>query len=278
MRILGAARITAALLFPVVFSGCVAALIPIAAGGMIARKEKVELESANQNSEILAKRTDVLITMPAPQAVSEISLVQGMRELPSPMRARQAFSGLMEYVAAQAGKDPVSDPRQSALLAAPGSLSPDRSDCSIRSPAAVFDLDPAGALFNPSAAVKADPELAQMLHAFRSQDISIFWISALTPLDAGAIRSRLVQSGLDPAGRDGLLLMRHIDDRKQTRRHDVSKTHCVVAIVGDAKSDFDELFDYLTDPSAALSIEALLDAGWFLTPPPLLDPSITEGQ
>jgi hypothetical protein len=52
----------------------------------------------------------------------------------------------------------------------------------------------------------------------------------------------------------------------------------VVAIAGDARSDFDELFDYLMDPSAALPIEALLDAGWFLTPPPLLDPSITEGQ
>ncbi len=275
---MGAARITAVLLFPVVLPGCVAALIPVAAGGMMAGKERVGLESGTQSAEVLTERSEVLIEMPAPGPASVKLGGQSMRELPPPMAGRQAFSRIIEYVAAQVSKDPVSDPRQSALLAAPGSLTPDRSDCSIRPPAVVLDLDPPAALLNPAAAVKADPELAQMLREFRSRDITIFWLSALTPLNAGAMRSRLIVSGLDPAGSDGLLLMRHIDDRKQTRRHDVSKTHCVVAIAGDARSDFDELFDYLMDPSAALPIEALLDAGWFLTPPPLLDPSITEGQ
>lgn len=275
---MGAARITAVLLFPVVLSGCVAALIPVAVGGMMAGKERVGLESGTQSAEVLTERSEVLIEMPAPSPASVKLGGQSMRELPPPMAGRQAFSRIIEYVAAQASKDPVSDPRQSALLAAPGSLTPNRSDCSIRPPAVVLDLDPGGALFNPATAVNADPELAQLLRDFRHRDISIFWLSALTPLDAGSIRSRLVESGLDTAGRDGLLLMRHIDDRKQTRRHDLSKTHCVIAIVGDTRSDFDELFDYLVDPSAALPIEALLDAGWFLTPPPLLDPSITEGQ
>ncbi len=274
----GAARITAVLLFPLLFSGCVAALIPVAAGGMLAGKDKIGLESGTQNAETLPARTDVLIAIPAPKPTSVRLGGQVAHELPPPMPGRGTFSGMFEYVAAQADKDPVSDLRQSALLAAPGSLTPDRSDCSIRPPAVVFDLDPADALFNPAAAVKADPELAQMLRDFRSRDITIFWLSALTPLDADAMRSRLSVSGLDPAGSDGLLLMRHIDDRKQTRRHDVSKTHCVVAIAGDTRSDFDELFDYLMDPSAAHPIEALLNAGWFLTPPPLLDPSITEGQ
>lgn len=278
MKLPDAARIAAILLFPVLFSGCVAALIPAAAGGMLAGKDKIGLESGAQNAEILRARTDILRAMPTPEPASVKLGGQGARELPPPVSGRGAFSGMFEYVTAQASQDPVSHPRQSALLAAPGSLTPDRSDCSIRPPAVVFDLDPDGALFNPAAAVKAEPELAQMLHAFRSRDISIFWLSALTPLDAGAMRSRLVESGLDPAGRDGLLVMRHIDDRKQTRRQDVAKTHCVVAIAGDTRSDFDELFDYLMDPSAALPIEALLNAGWFLTPPPLLDPSITEGQ
>jgi len=275
---MAAARIAAVLLFPVVLSGCVAALIPVAAGGMMAGKERIGLQSGTQNAETLPARTDVLIAMPAPEPAGIKLGRQVAFELPPPMPGRGAYSGIFEYVAAQAGKDPVSDPRQSALLAAPGSLMPDRSDCSIRPPAVVFDLDPAGAPFNPAAAVTADPELAQLLRDFRSRDISIFWLSALTPLEADAIRDRLAESGLDSVGRDGLLLLRHIDDRKQTRRHDVSKTHCVVAIVGDTRSDFDELFDYLMDPSAALPIEALMDAGWFLTPPPLLDPSITEGQ
>lgn len=275
---MGAARIAAVLLFPVVSSGCVAALIPVAAGGMLAGKDKIGLETRRQNAETVAARADVMIAMPTPVPASVKSGGPFARELPPPTPLRRAFSGMSDYVAAQADKDPVSDPRQSALLAAPGSLMPDRSDCSIRPPAVVFDLDPASALFNPAAAVKADPELAPLLREFRSRDISIFWLSALTPLDAGAIRSRLVESGLDPAGRDGLLLMRHVDDRKQTRRHDVSMTHCLVAIAGDTRADFDELFDYLMDPSASLPVEALMGAGWFLTPPPLLDPSTTEGQ
>jgi hypothetical protein len=51
-----------------------------------------------------------------------------------------------------------------------------------------------------------------------------------------------------------------------------------MAIAGDTKSDFDELFEYLKDPHAAEPLDELLGAGWFLTPLPLLKPSNTEGQ
>ena len=64
-------------------------------------------------------------------------------------------------------------------------------------------------------------------------------------------------------------MMRNGEDRKQERRREVSKTHCVVAIAGDTRADFDELYLYLKDRSAAQPLEELVGAGWFLTPLPI---------
>lgn len=197
----------------------------------------------------------------------------------------RALSDIFAYVDAQAKRDPIVQPRLSAILAAPGSLTPDRSDCSIRPPAVIFDLDRTGAVFDPTVEIKAQPAMTQMLRSFRMQEIEVFWISTRAAVDAGKIRNRLIESGLDPVGRDGLLLMRRADDRKQARRRELSETHCVIAIAGDAKADFDELYDYLKDPSAAKPLDDLLGAGWFLTPLPLgnsplplLNQSNSEGQ
>lgn len=287
---MGMARIAAIALLPALLSGCVAALIPVAAGGMMAGKEKIGIgaetkaEPAEANSVAdemkvpgpTPKPDPIVVVENPPPALTPID--EPAPAAPSPMSSYQAFAGIFGYAVAQADIDPVSEPRQSALLAAPGSLVPDRSDCSIRPPAVIFDLDPDGAVFAPAIEAAADPALVQMLRAFRMQEISIFWVSALPALDAGSVRRRLQQSGLDLIGRDGLLLMRRADDRKQTRRRELSETHCVIAIAGDTKSDFDELYDYLMDPSAAGTLDELLDAGWFLTPLPLLDPNTTEGQ
>ena len=282
------ARFAAIALLPALLSGCVAALIPVAAGGMMAGKDRVGLGGEAEAADAAAAEVEIpapnVVPAPAPTVIVENPPANSGPDgdpapaLTSPISSYQAFAGIFGYSAAQAAIDPIAQPRQSALLAAPGSLAPERSDCSIRPPAVIFDLDPAGALFNPAVEVKADPALVQMLRAFRMQDISIFWVSALPALDAGSVRRRLLQSGLDPIGRDGLLLMRRADDRKQTRRRDLSETHCVIAIAGDTKSDFDELYDYLKDPSAAQPLDELMDSGWFLTPLPLLDQSTTEGQ
>ena len=280
------ARIAAMVVLSALLSGCVAALIPVAAGGVLAANDKNRIVPKSRQSDTgsipdaastaAAEPVFAQTAAPAKQTPSAgASLATGLQH---PMSGYQVFSGILNYADTQAGLDPISEPRQSAILAAPGSLTPQRSDCSIRPPAVMFDLDPAGAVFDPVAETKAAPALAQILSAFRLQEIAIFWISELPALDAGAVRKRLVESGLDPIGRDGLILMRRADDRKQTRRRELSETHCVIAIAGDTKSDFDELYDYLKDPSAAQPLDAMLEAGWFLTPLPLLNPSITEAQ
>lgn len=191
----------------------------------------------------------------------------------------RAYDVMYTYVDLQARRDPVETPRQSAVLAAPGSLSPIRTDCSIRPPAVLFDLDPMDGTFDPADATTADPSLPQMLAALRMQEIEIFWSSTLPAVRAGEVRKALTDSGLDPRGRDGLLLMRNKEDRKQARIKDLSETHCLVAIAGDRRADFDELYLYLRDKSAAQPLEELIGAGWFLTPLPLNAPSpLNQGQ
>ena len=56
---------------------------------------------------------------------------------------------------------------------------------------------------------------------------------------------------------------------KQTRRDDFARAYCVVAMAGDERADFDELFAYLRDPTAALPLEKLVGQGWFIVPPPI---------
>jgi len=67
--------------------------------------------------------------------------------------------------------------------------------------------------------------------------------------------------------------MRYPGDRKQTRRDDLANVSCVIAIAGDSRTDFNELFEYLVKPEAALALELLIGQGWFLIPQALTQPS-----
>ncbi|GAA4641795.1 hypothetical protein GCM10023115_01960 [Pontixanthobacter gangjinensis] len=185
----------------------------------------------------------------------------------------RAYDALYSYVDSQARRDPVQSSRQSALLAAPGTLSPIRTDCSIRPPAVLIDLDPENAVFDPGVEAQPNPALSQLLASLRAQEIEVFWISELSAIQAGAVRKALVASSMDPVGRDGLLLMRRIEDRKQARRKELAETHCLLAIAGDTRADFDELYLYLKDANTAQPLESLIGAGWFITPLPLITPN-----
>ena len=187
---------------------------------------------------------------------------------PGAARAANPYMAFSSHALAQALLDPVENPRSSAILATPGSLSPVMSDCAIRPPAVLLDLDPGGETLDLDRPVVPNARLAAALADLRLRNVAVFWISGASAADAGKLRERLLISGLDPWGRDGLLLMRRADDRKQIRRRELSEMHCVVAIAGDSKGDFDELFDYLKNPAVAEPLDALIGDGWFLTPNP----------
>ncbi len=188
-----------------------------------------------------------------------------------------AYSPFISYALQSGQMVQSADQPFSALLADPTQVDGERLACSTKTPAVVIDLDPADALFDPVGLPQADTALAVGLGQLRRAGIDVFWISGHSADIAASIRRSLAVSGLDIEAQDSLLLMRYRDDRKQTRRRELAETHCLVAIAGDTKADFDELFDYLLDPALGDPLDILLDDGWFLTPLALSQtPSVEE--
>ncbi|MFN4113383.1 MAG: hypothetical protein ACK4GD_05535 [Sphingomonadaceae bacterium] len=292
------------LAMPLALGGCVAAAIPvIAASGIVARGDKHDSDDAISPVVAVEPKADTALAgAPAPTIESGSPAAAargGMAELAlAPPAAGvgtgiavaannsasatgavfaaqrvNPYAGFYLHAAEQARLDPVDTPRRSAVLATPGALEPVTSDCAILPPAVLVDLDPSGGRIDTAAAFPVNPDLAEVLSALRLQNVAVFWISSASAADAGRVRERLLASGLDPWGRDGLLLMRRADDRKDARRRELSETHCLVAIAGDSRSDFDELFDFLRNPAAAAPLDALMEAGWFLTPAPVSPPA-----
>jgi hypothetical protein len=214
----------------------------------------------------------------APAESSTATLLTGMAGLPAPSspspapRTAAPGSGFADFAAfarAQAAIPAAGAERRSAILADSGRLVPETRLCSIHPGAILIALDPAGGALDTARPLAADPGFAAGLADLRSEGVEIGWISARTADRAGAIRKALVASGLDPDGRDELVLLRFPEERKQTRREEFAKANCVLAIAGDERADFDELFAYLRDPAAATPLDSLIGKGWFLVPPPL---------
>ena len=160
--------------------------------------------------------------------------------------------------------------RTSAVLLDAAALKPDRIDCPSGEPAVLVDLDPESGDLFPIDVQSASPAFAQKLADLRVRGVLIAWISQSFANRETDVRRALLQSGLDPLGTDEVLLMRTSDDRKQTRRDELARNSCLVAIAGDTRSDFHELFDYLLNPGDAAALEPLIGEGWFLIPTPLL--------
>lgn len=298
------AQASAALLLLPALGGCVAAAIPVlAAGGLVVR----ETEPGNETGDavpVVEVEPKAAPAVPAaeigkgelpPRDSADAALEQAAVAPPPTLppatgvtatavaaTASASATGALiatgnddiyarfgRYALEQARLDPVAAPRRSAILAEPGSLAPTTTDCGILPPAVIVDLDPADASLDPTTPLPGNPALSAALASLRTNDVAVFWISGSSAAAAGQLRERLVATGLDPWGRDGLLLMRRSGDRKDARRRELAETHCVTAIVGDTRSDFDELFDFLRDPAAAAPLEPLVDAGWFLTSPPI---------
>lgn len=189
--------------------------------------------------------------------------------VPTPPRplATGAFAELINYANRQQSRS--AQNRASAVLADRASLQPDRAACNGSEATVLIDLDPDGDTFDPTLIERAAPGLPSALAQLRTAGVKIAWISANPVNQTGSIRDALNRSGLDIENADQLLLMRYPEDRKQTRREDLAANSCLVAIAGDTRTDFDELFEYLLNPQAAASLDPLMGNGWFLIPSPL---------
>lgn len=192
-----------------------------------------------------------------------------IRSAQTKLAEQRSFDSFYGYALAQASTDPLEAPMRSAMLRDPSSLQPLREDCGTKPPMVLVDLDPEGSAFDPQTGSTASPALVEVLAVLRSRNVSVAWIANVPASEAGAVRARLAQTGLDKGGNDLLLLTTTDLPSKQTLRRSLDDTACIVAIAGDAKSDFDELYDYLNAPDAAFALNEMFGEGWFLTPLPI---------
>ena len=181
------------------------------------------------------------------------------------------YADLVEYVDTMMDAD--AGLRQSAILRDPASLAPERNKCVAGHPTVLFDLDPAGGLFEPHTFGPDQRRISAHLEKLRENGVRIAWISGNSAAMAGDIRMALQRARLDPDGSDELVLLRYREDRKQTRRREIAQNACLIAIAGDSRSDFDELFDYINTPPSATMLETLIGRGWFLVPSPSNSPA-----
>lgn len=207
-----------------------------------------------------------LTSEPSP-SVAPVSAV-GVRQPPAPPVVATLFDPMVDYaLSPEFQSDGV---RPSAMLRDATSLRPSRAQCASGEPTVLIDLDPEGQDLALSENLTAPSALGIKLSQLRASGVRVAWISRQTADKEDQIRSALTRSGLDLAGNDQILLISEPDDRKQTRRDDLAEEACVIAIAGDTRSDFHELFDYLLNPDDAFALQPLIGDGWFIIPTPLL--------
>lgn len=286
-------------------SGCVAAAIPVIAASVIARKEakgdqpKAEPSRAPQKPivQVLLPSdyslpptggdspapglTEVALVPAAPQPTPAptaelIPAVQPVAQAPASASSSPdgttPYAAFARFAIANAPPPPAGKARRSALVDQDSITSEPRlTDCGDGPPAVVIDLDKGGKPFDLTDPPFPANGLAEQLAAIRTAGVTVLWSASLPVDTAPKLYTVLRASGLDPDRTDRLLLLRNNDERKQVRRLAAARDWCILAVAGDQRGDFDELYDYLRDPSGpiATALEPTFGAGWFLVPPPI---------
>jgi hypothetical protein len=183
---------------------------------------------------------------------------------------KNAYLPFARYALGEAAKREALGRVRSAVLVKNASLlEPKAIDCANKPLAAIIDLDVA-----PDTPAQMDVErqngFAVLLQAMRDGDITIVWLAEASEARLKPITD-LLREGDAPVMRDEDMVLIGLPKktRKQERRWQLAQSHCVVAIAGDQRSDFDELYQYLRDQSYAIRLEAFMGKGWFELPHPV---------
>ena len=209
--------------------------------------------------------------------VNEAALAAISNGLPLPgANGDQPYDAFIRFAMQQADRREDGRLRETVMLSGPpmnGTLS--LLPCGFLPPAVIVDLDDgSGAGLNLATAtsdtgVRAVEGLVDGLNELRRRDVAVIWMTS-QPFDRFDTLSALLRStGLDSTGNDTIVLTRSTAERKQERRMQTAASHCILAIAGDRKADFDELYDYLRNPDLPIESDRMIGAGWFLAPPPL---------
>jgi hypothetical protein len=286
-------------------SGCVAAAIPVLAGGVLARKELAGPASAPAPAPAPTATSASLppvVTLPAEAAdeaapaspeplTAELPASIATEPAASPAAAPQpvpalsigapaagGVSAFAAFVTAAATAPPSFGPpssgaaRLSVLIDAESLISgPKRLACAAQPLAVAINLDPGTAKLDLNDPPAAAPGLAEALSAIRSAGVRVFWTSALPVDKADRVYAILRATGLDLDGTDRLLLVRKAGETVQQRRLAAARDWCFVALAGDRPGDFEEALDFLRDPDGptARAMQPLTGNGWFVIPDPI---------
>ncbi|MFC4292492.1 hypothetical protein ACFOWX_08705 [Sphingorhabdus arenilitoris] len=279
-------------------SGCAAALIPIASTAVIGHKvfDRPALQSARYSpatsqtdivtattgrsavkgtedpnelgASIFGNRADTkngvkIVSMPKSKELGEI-----LSRYPVTSKSNQ-FQKLLDYGLSSANSYIEGGQIKSAMLKPNYSTGrPKFADCAGRPLAVTVDIDANTAALNGSTSLlDASPatlnDLAVTLLPLRESGITVIWESNRPTEDIDEIIRRLVELKINDE-RDYLSLDRGTNDSKQLRKATISDNYCIFAMLGDHRSDFDELFNYLRDPQSFTELDFMLGSGWFL--------------
>ena len=246
--------------------GCVlaAAAVPVLAGGALVGSTAF----GDRTRQAIAEGNEIDPESIAANSLAEYAAApQGLAFAPAAVLPRTgAYADLLVFTNRAIGER---EEAQSALLADPTMLQPERAPCEEDLPAVLIDLDPGEGVMALDGEAMPSGELLGTLEEFRRQGIAIAWMTDREPTDASRIRNILLETGLDPTARDPLFVQRFPGETKQARRRALLETHCLIAIAGDDRRDFDDVYTYVLDQSSTAPLEPMIGAGWFLISTPL---------
>lgn len=289
-------------------SGCVAALLPLAALGTMGKNE---IDRVRAKRELIAAGA---IDLAMPVGTVTIESDAGAADaLPHRVKKFSGQGGASKIVEVYLNGDaadyisqyfqpvtPDSSPyanfaayalQQSARVAEGESVQsvvliprvdifkPETIACDGKPLAVVIDLDnKSGQDWMEADTLYRQNGLIEVLRSLHAVEISVIWLSDQPVAASQKIAAILEEAGFSESVSDDFLFLdRGGEDRKQVRRWDAARNYCIVAMAGDDRSDFDELYAYLRDPDGAIMLEPMFDNGWFLTPPPFVEPTEASG-
>ncbi len=267
--------------------GCAAALLPVAAASLISKRQIDAAKRARRaeagvvlDTQTGKPKGDPIVTVGSAEpdvyaARPGVLPIPGNNEygiltsrtLPSP--SRHPFQDFSQYALAQAQRRDQGLGVQSAVLVEKVSLTkPETVACGAKPLAVIVDLDAA-----PVAAQNEESltrPLGSLLEDIRDAGLRLIWISGRRQAEVTSTLDPLRQ-GANPAikAEDLISLQEQGKLRKQERRWNLAQYYCIVAVAGDEKKDFDELFEYLRNPDYAVSLGKFWNRGWFVVPHPV---------
>ena len=302
-------------LLPVMTGGCVAAAIPVVAGGLMARdqlQDRDKRESAKPEAAtpapVMPKTQTGQVAVTAVEG--RVILQSGMTALPPPNGAAgageaaayslQAYQALWNHLTAQVERRRRGEALQSVVLM-PGTTldAPRYASCEGKPLAVVFDLDEsAEKAADPDApwrrwkgdgtdAVTATPGAVEGIDAARREGVAVIFTTRRSPESAPGVTGLLDRIGFGrfEPGRT-LILAGDAEAAKgdEQVRQVIAAGYCVVALVGDSLNDFSKLFEAAEDATKRQTaatetmVAPLWGAGWFILPNPVRSVAPSQPQ